>query len=91
LADLAVLESLVAQSPLPISASTGPGRPSVAQLRAAGVRRVSVGPALTQAAYAVTRQLAAELLSTGQLTTEHPRLDYASLNSLFLTPDLQEE
>ena len=91
LADLAVLESLVARSPLPISASTGPGRPTVAQLRAAGVRRVSVGPALTQAAYTVTRQLARELLSAGQLTTESPRLDYASLNSLFSTPDLVEE
>ena len=90
LADLAVLESLVARSSLPISASTGPGRPTVAQLRAAGVRRVSVGPALTQAAYTVTRQLAGELLSAGQLTTESPWLDYASLNSLFSTPDLEE-
>jgi 2-methylisocitrate lyase-like PEP mutase family enzyme len=90
LADLAVLESLVARSPLPISASTGPGRPTVAQMRAAGVRRVSVGPALTQAAYTVTRQLAVELLSAGQLTADSQRLDYASLNSLFSTPDLVE-
>jgi 2-methylisocitrate lyase-like PEP mutase family enzyme len=71
---------------VPISASTGPGRPTVPQLRAAGVRRVSVGPALTQAAYTVTRQLAGELLRVGRLTTESPRLDYASLNSLFSHP-----
>jgi 2-methylisocitrate lyase-like PEP mutase family enzyme len=90
LADLDVLESLVARSTLPISASTRPGRPTVAQLRAAGVRRVSVGPALTQAAYTVTRQLAGELLRTGQPATESPRLDYASLNSLFSRPDLEE-
>jgi 2-methylisocitrate lyase-like PEP mutase family enzyme len=90
LADVAVLESLVARSPLPISASTGPGRPTVAQLRAAGVRRVSVGPALTQAAYTVTRQLAGELLRVGQLTTESPSLDYARLNSLFSRSDLEE-
>jgi len=83
LADLAVLESLVARSPLPIGASTGPGLPTVVQLRAAGVRRVSVGPALTQAAYTVTRQLAGELLRVGRLTTESPCLDYARLNSLF--------
>ena len=31
-----------------------------------------------------------ELLSAGQLTTESPWLDYASLNSLFSTPDLEE-
>ena len=61
------------------------------QLRAAGVRRVSVGPALTQAAYTVTRQLAGELLRVGRLTTESPCLDYALLNSLFSTPDLREE
>lgn len=91
LADLAVLETLVARSPLPISASTGPGRPTVVQMRAAGVRRVSVGPALTQAAYTVTRQLAGELLSAGRLTADSQRLDYASLNSLFSTPDLVEE
>ena len=39
---------------------------------------------------AVTRQLAGNLLSAGQLTTESPRLDYALLNSLFSTPDLEE-
>ena len=82
LADLVVLESLVARSPLPISASTGPGRPSVAQLRAAGVRRVSVGPALAQAVYSLARQLADELLSAGQLTDQPPSLGYAWLNSL---------
>jgi 2-methylisocitrate lyase-like PEP mutase family enzyme len=82
LSDLAVLESLVAQSPLPISAFTGPDRPTVAQLRAAGVRRVSVGPALTQAAYTITRQLAEELLTAGQLTAEFPWLGYGQLNSL---------
>ena len=86
LADLAVLESLVARSPLPIGASTGPGPPTVVQLRAAGVRPVSVGPALTQAAYTVTRQLAGELLRVGRLTTESPCLDYARLNSLFPGP-----
>src|SRR6185503_7527969 len=90
LADLAVLESLVARSPLPISASTGPGRPTVPQLRAAGVRRVSVGPALTQAAYTVTRQLAGELLRVGRLTTESACLDYARLNSLFSRPALEK-
>ena len=90
LADLAVLESLVARSPLPIGASTGPGPPTVVQLRAAGVRRVSVGPALTQAAYTVTRQLAGELLRVGRLTTESACLDYARLNSLFSRPALEK-
>jgi 2-methylisocitrate lyase-like PEP mutase family enzyme len=73
-----------------VIADAGPGRPTVAQLSATGVRRVSVGPALTQAAYTVTRQLAGELLSAGQLTADSQRLDYASLNSLFSTPDLVE-
>ncbi len=83
LTDLAVLESLVARSPLPISASAGPGKPTVGQLRSAGVRRVSVGPALAQAIYTIARQLAAELLTEGRLTAESPWLSYAQLNSLF--------
>ena len=50
------------------------------------------GPALTQVAYAVTRQLAGELLNAGQLTTQSPRLEnYACLNSLFSKADLREE
>ncbi len=91
LADLAVLESLVTLSPLPISASTGPGRPTVAQLRAAGVRRVSVGPALSQAVYTMARQLAAALLTEGQLTAESPWLSYAQLNALLSSDGFTKE
>ena len=47
------------------------------------MRRVSVGPALTQAAYTVARQLAAELLTEGRLIAEFPWLGYVRLNSLF--------
>jgi 2-methylisocitrate lyase-like PEP mutase family enzyme len=68
LADLTAVESLVARSPLPINASTGPAQPTVAQLGAAGVRRVSIGPAPTLGVYTVARQQAAELLTEGQLT-----------------------
>jgi 2-methylisocitrate lyase-like PEP mutase family enzyme len=83
LSDLTVLSSLVARSPLPLSASTGPGRPDVAQLRAAGVRRVSVGPALAQLVHAAARELAEELLTQGRMTAAPPTLGYAWFNSLF--------
>jgi 2-methylisocitrate lyase-like PEP mutase family enzyme len=84
LSDLAVLASLVARSPLPLSASTGPGRPDVAQLRALGVRRVSVGPALIQLVHAAARELAEELLTQGRMTAAAPpTLGYAGFNSLF--------
>jgi 2-methylisocitrate lyase-like PEP mutase family enzyme len=91
LSDLAAVESLVARSPLPVNVSTGPGRPTVAQLRAAGVRRVSVGPALTQAVLTVARQLAGELLTEGRLTAGIPWLGYGQLDSLFPAVDPAEE
>ncbi|HKS46143.1 MAG TPA: isocitrate lyase/phosphoenolpyruvate mutase family protein [Amycolatopsis sp.] len=83
LSDLAVIESLVARSPLPVNVFTGPGGATVERLRAAGVRRVSVGPTLTQAAYAVAGQLAGGLLTEGQLSPEMPLLGYGRLDSLF--------
>jgi 2-methylisocitrate lyase-like PEP mutase family enzyme len=83
LSDLAVLASLVARSTVPISASTGPGRPDVAQLQAAGVRRVSVGPALIQLVHAAARELAEELLTRGRMTADPPTLGYARFDSLF--------
>lgn len=83
LANLAVLESVVARSPLPISVFTGPGGATVDQLRALGVRRVSVGPSLTQAAYTLVRQLAVELVTAGTLTTGSAWLGYGPLNTMF--------
>jgi 2-methylisocitrate lyase-like PEP mutase family enzyme len=82
LVDLTALAVLVGASPLPINVLVGPDGPTVAELRAAGVRRVSVGPALTRAAYTTARRLAEQLLTDGRLTADPPWLTYGALNSL---------
>jgi 2-methylisocitrate lyase-like PEP mutase family enzyme len=87
LTDLELLATLVARSPLPISVLTGPAGPSVAQLRAAGVRRVTTGSALAQAAYTVADRLARELLDAGELSApSSPWVGYGHLNSLLDVP-----
>lgn len=90
LADLEVLADLTARSPLPVNVFTGPGDATVAELRAAGVRRVTVGPALAQAAYTVAGELAREFLGAGTLTAASPWLGYGALNTLFPPVPTQE-
>ena len=50
LTDLQVINELAEASPLPVNVMAGPGAPPVAELAAAGVRRVSTGTAIAQAA-----------------------------------------
>lgn len=50
LTDLQVITELAEASPLPLNVMVGPGAPLVAELAAAGVRRVSIGTAITQVA-----------------------------------------
>lgn len=80
LLELETLESLVASAPLPISAMARPGGPSIAALAAAGVRRISVGPAISEAAYGLARRAARELLEAGT---------YESLDGAIAFPELQ--
>lgn len=83
LADLDVLTALVKASPLPINAMAGPGGPAIAEFESAGVRRVSVGTAISQAAYSVAARAATELLTRGTYTELEGALDFGSLNRMF--------
>lgn len=65
LLDLDALPSLCAASPLPVNAMAVPVGPTIPQLAAVGVRRVSVGSTLQQATYAAVVRGSAELLGTG--------------------------
>lgn len=77
------LGALVASSPLPVNAMAGPGGPTVDQLREVGVRRVSVGTGIAQAAYTVVRDAARELLGTGTYDSLAGSIGYPELNRLF--------
>ncbi|GAA2099124.1 isocitrate lyase/phosphoenolpyruvate mutase family protein [Streptomyces albiaxialis] len=83
LLDLEALSALAAEVPLPVNAMAVPGGPDVAALRAAGVRRVSTGTALAQAAYGTVRRATAEILAKGTYTECEGALDFGELNARF--------
>ncbi|WP_405010277.1 isocitrate lyase/phosphoenolpyruvate mutase family protein [Kitasatospora sp. NBC_01539] len=83
LLDLDTLTELTGRSPLPVNAMAGPGAPGVAALAAAGVRRVSVGTAVTQAAYSAVHRAAVELLTGGGYGPLEGALDFGTLNGTF--------
>ncbi|WP_211715818.1 isocitrate lyase/phosphoenolpyruvate mutase family protein [Nocardiopsis sp. MG754419] len=83
LVDLDVLTSLVASTPLPVNVMAGPGAPTVAEFEAAGVRRVSLGTAVAQSAYALAERAAVEVLSKGTYGELDQALDFGTLNGYF--------
>lgn len=83
LLDLEVITELARASPLPVNVMAGPGAPAVAELAAAGARRVSVGTAITQAAYTLAKRAATELLTTGSYAALEGVLDFGTINGLF--------
>lgn len=83
LLDPAVLADLCARSPLPVNAMAVPGGPAVADLAAAGVRRISLGTALAQAAYSAARAAAAEILRDGTYSRLAGAMDFGEVNALF--------
>lgn len=82
LLDLDVLREL-ARGPLPVNVMAGPGGPAVAEPAEAGVRRISVGTGVAQAAYTAARDAAVELLGEGSYGALDGSLDFSALNGLF--------
>jgi 2-methylisocitrate lyase-like PEP mutase family enzyme len=83
LLDLDALKTLTAASPLPVNAMAGAGGPTVAQLGEVGVRRVTVGSGIAQAAYTVVREATRELLSAGTYDSLAGSIGFPELNSHF--------
>jgi 2-methylisocitrate lyase-like PEP mutase family enzyme len=83
LVDLAVLERLVRTISLPVNVMAGPGAPNIADLEASGVRRVSVGSAITQSAYTVAQRVATELLTKGSYEELDGALGFGDIDPLF--------
>jgi 2-methylisocitrate lyase-like PEP mutase family enzyme len=69
LVHLEEIRQLVSSVDLPVNVLGRPGAPSVAELAAAGVRRVSVGGAFAYAALGATVEAARELLDEGTYNT----------------------
>ncbi|GAA1525195.1 isocitrate lyase/phosphoenolpyruvate mutase family protein [Kribbella lupini] len=83
LTDLPTIRELTAQSPLPVNVMAGPGAPSVAEFIAHGVRRISLGTAIAQAAYSKALDAAREVLDHGTYDELADILDFGQLNAKF--------
>jgi 2-methylisocitrate lyase-like PEP mutase family enzyme len=67
----------------PLNIMAGPGAPTTKQLGQLGVARVSVGPAIAQAALAVTQRAARELLELGTYGGMGDAMPFGEANSMF--------
>lgn len=87
-ADADVIRQLVAAVGLPLNVMAGRGAgPSIAELQALGVARVSIGPALTLAVMAQIRRAAAEVLEQGTYSAMQGGLTFPEANALFSIAD----
>ncbi|WP_030684599.1 isocitrate lyase/PEP mutase family protein [Streptomyces sp. NRRL B-1347] len=75
--------ALVAKVDGPVNVMAGPGAPPVARLAALGVARISVGSGIAQAAHALVRGAARELLTEGTYGSLAGGLDFGELDALF--------
>ncbi len=82
LTDLSTIATLVEKAAVPVNVLAGPGAPDVAALAEQGVARISLGSSVAEAAYAVARWAALELLDSGTYTTLTNALDYSEVNEL---------
>ncbi|MEU1274889.1 isocitrate lyase/phosphoenolpyruvate mutase family protein [Streptomyces sp. NPDC005799] len=80
--DPGTVELLVDGVDGPLNVMAGPGAPSVPELAALGVARVSTGSAIAQAVHALVRAAARELLTAGTYGSLAGGLDYGELNTL---------
>ncbi len=81
--DAKTIAALVHSVDGPLNVMAMPGAPSVPELGKLGVARVSVGPAIAQAALAATRRAALELLERGTYGRVEESLPFGELNGLF--------
>lgn len=79
-----VIRDLVAGTELPVNVMVLPQLSTVAELAALGVRRVSAGGAIAQAAHGLTRKATMQFLSAGRYDAMfETTVPYAELNGLF--------
>ncbi|MFE1312959.1 isocitrate lyase/phosphoenolpyruvate mutase family protein [Streptomyces sp. NPDC058755] len=80
--DPETVKALVAGVDGPLNVLVGPGAQTVAELAALGVARISAGSSLAEAAHALVRRAARELLREGTYGALAGGLDYGGLNAL---------
>jgi 2-methylisocitrate lyase-like PEP mutase family enzyme len=81
--DSETIAALVRAIDGPVNIMVAPGAPSVKHLGQLGVARVSLGPALAQAALATTQQAAREMLEHGTYRLLEGRMAFGDANGMF--------
>lgn len=81
--DLEIVTELAKGIAAPLNVLVGPGAPAVDEFAKAGVARISLGSAVAEAAYAVARRAAEELLTQGTYSSVENGVGYGELNALF--------
>jgi 2-methylisocitrate lyase-like PEP mutase family enzyme len=84
--DTTTVAALAGDIPVPLNVMAGPGAPTVAELGALGVARVSLGSGVAQAAYAAARRTAQELFGTGDYDSLADGMAFSELDALFSEP-----
>jgi 2-methylisocitrate lyase-like PEP mutase family enzyme len=84
--DPATIAELAAGISVPLNVMAGPGAPSVAELGALDVARVSLGSGVVQTAYTATRHAAQRLYATGDYHPLADAIPFPELNGLFPSP-----
>jgi 2-methylisocitrate lyase-like PEP mutase family enzyme len=73
--DLDAIERIVKETGAPVNVLLQPGGPTADELNRVGVRRLSVGSALSRIAYGALARAAEDLLASGKLEESWPYLD----------------
>lgn len=82
LRDVATIGRLVADLKFPLNILAGPGSPSVPELAAIGVRRISLGSGPMRATLGMLRRLAEELKESGTFMNLEGAPSHAEMNTL---------
>ncbi|RKR88986.1 2-methylisocitrate lyase-like PEP mutase family enzyme [Micromonospora pisi] len=77
-----LVAQLVARIPAPVNILAGPGAPPIPELAKLGVRRVSLGSSVAEAAYGVARRVAEESYDTGTYDSLAGGVDFGEVNAL---------
>jgi 2-methylisocitrate lyase-like PEP mutase family enzyme len=80
--DRDTVAELAAKIPAPLNVLVGPGAPSVGELAALGVARISLGSGVASAAYAIMRRAVREVLGAGTYEATAGGIPYPELNGL---------
>jgi 2-methylisocitrate lyase-like PEP mutase family enzyme len=87
LGDTATIKRLAADVKCPLNILAGPGSPSVPELRALGVARVSLGSSPMRAAMGALRRVAQEVKASGTYESLNHAPTHAEMNQLLKTRD----